>query len=278
LRVNIHQHQQGQHRLRNALFIAAGSVVVIATYLYLIVAEPADVGTSMGSGSLIAMAGYVIGAVLISIGTLQQLPTNTIVMIPVAIALNIVVGQITKLLSLPVYLDSIGTILVAVLAGAAAGAATGAITNVIWGLTFNPLALPFAIAAIVIGALAGLAARLGVFRTYWAPPLAGVVVGTVSAFVSAPIAAFVFGGATGGGPAAIVGALQAMGNSLLASATVQSLLSDPLDKAITFTVVMLILAALPSRVTQRFPFVRNNRVLPRRKSAAPSTLVPTAGA
>jgi len=39
--------------------------------------------------------------------------TQTWVLIPIAIAINIAIGQVVVLLKLPVYLDSIGTVLVA---------------------------------------------------------------------------------------------------------------------------------------------------------------------
>jgi energy-coupling factor transport system substrate-specific component len=55
--------------------------------------------------------------------------TMTWVLIPVAIAINVVIGQIVVLLKLPVYLDSIGTVLVGVLAGPWAGALTGTLSN-----------------------------------------------------------------------------------------------------------------------------------------------------
>jgi energy-coupling factor transport system substrate-specific component len=259
------------HRTRNNIFIIAGTVVVVATYLYLIIAQPAVVDENFalnGTGAVIPLIGYVLGALLIAVGAINRLPTTTVVHVPVAILINIVVGQITSALGLPLYLDSIGTILVAVVAGPAAGAVTGGLSNVIWGLTLSPLALPFAIVAIVIGAVAGWAARIGVFRTYWAPPIAGIVTGIVAALASSPISAFIFGGATGGGTGAIVQAFQAFGNSLLASTTLQGLLSDPLDKLITFTVVMFILLALPTRFKQRFPFVRQYNVLPGMKKKA----------
>jgi energy-coupling factor transport system substrate-specific component len=253
------------NRTRNNIFIIAGTVVVVATYLYLILVQPAAVGDGVASGgtpALITLGGYVLGALLIAIGAINRLPTTTVVLVPVAIAINIVVGQLTSLLGLPIYLDSIGTILVAVVAGPAAGAVTGGLSNVIWGLTLSPLALPFAIVAIVIGAVAGWAARIGVFRSYWAPPIAGLITGIIAALASSPISAFIFGGATGGGTGAIVQAFQAFGNTLLGATTLQGLISDPLDKLITFTVVMLILLALPTRFKQRFPFVRQYNVLP----------------
>ncbi|PZQ88086.1 MAG: histidine kinase [Leifsonia xyli] len=248
-------------RIRNIILIALGAAIIVATYLYLVIGQPTEVGeSSTSSAGLIAMGGYLIGAVLLAIGSIHRLPTATIAMIPVAIALNIVIGQIVAVIGLPVYIDSIGTVLVSAVAGPAAGVVTGILTNVIWGLTLSPIALPFAVVQVVIGVLAGYAARWGMFRRWYFAPIAGAVTGVVAAMISAPIAAFIFGGATGGGTGAIVGAFQAMGQSLLGATTLQGLLSDPLDKLITFTIVVIILAALPNRFLQRFPFVRQYRV------------------
>ena len=52
--------------------------------------------------------------------------TLTLALIPVAIAINIAIGQIIVLLKLPIYLDSIGTVLVGMLVGPIAGLLTGA--------------------------------------------------------------------------------------------------------------------------------------------------------
>ena len=65
----------------------------------------------------------------------RQFTTRVIALIPVAIAINIVIGYIAQnVLKLPIYLDSIGTILVGVLAGPLAGALTGALSNIIWAV------------------------------------------------------------------------------------------------------------------------------------------------
>lgn len=90
--------------------------------------------------------------------------TRTLVLIPVAIAINIAVGQLVTILKLPIYLDSIGTVLVGALAGPWAGALTGALANIIWGLTLTPSALPFFYVAAVIGLMAGFFGRWGAFR------------------------------------------------------------------------------------------------------------------
>ncbi|HEY8238139.1 MAG TPA: hypothetical protein VIF63_01780 [Candidatus Limnocylindrales bacterium] len=95
--------------------------------------------------------------------------TRTIVLIPIAIAINIVLGYtVQTVLKLPIYLDSIGTILVGVLAGPIPGAVTGALANLIWqyapGIGGGTIG-PFAITAAVIGLMAGIWGQLGVFRS-----------------------------------------------------------------------------------------------------------------
>ena len=101
----------------------------------------------------------------------RQFSTRVIVLIPIAIAINIVLGAtVQQALRLPIYLDSIGTIFVGVLAGPFAGIVTGALSNLIWGYLLpapigTPTIGPFAITAAVIGLLAGLWGRFGLFRS-----------------------------------------------------------------------------------------------------------------
>lgn len=267
------------HKTRNRILIALGTIIIVATYVYLVLGQPTEIAESATSpAGLITMAGFVVGAILLAAGSIHRLPTVTLTLIPVAIALNIAVGQLVAVLQLPVYLDSIGTVLVAVLAGPAAGVVTGILTNVIWGLLLNPISLPFAVVQVVIGFLAGYAAKYGMFRRFYLAPVAGLVTGIVAAVISAPIAAYIFGGATSAGTGALVGAFQAMGNSLLGATTLQGLLSDPLDKVITFTVVVLILAALPSRFRQRFPFAREHNVFGRKSAPVSATSAAPAAA
>ena len=356
----------------------------------------------------------------------RDLSTATLTLIPVAIAINLAVGSIAVALRLPIYLDSIGTILVGALAGPWAGALTGLLANLIWSFLpipggAGPVAAFFAPVAAVIGLMAGFWASKGVFRvrpddpriggflaiaagigaavlmllvisntvgytfsdedtgsqdrfvaltaiialtgvivgfvsgrtifrlegrpaaargyltiaaavtatalifavirllfgptgyfstidgadpdgdgplgplfggadltflagedplSLWVAIGAGVVIGAlvlawarrgdnarffpvwvggittalVAASIAVPIAAGAFGGVTGGGTDALVAVFRALGLDVLQAVFVQSLLSDPLDKVISFTVVFLILGALP--VTMRTMYSR----------------------
>lgn len=180
--------------------------------------------------------------------------TITLVMIPVAIAINIAVGQLIYALGIPLYLDSIGTVLVGVLAGPWAGALTGLLTNLIWGLTgLNVQYAPFAAVAAVIGLLAGLFAEANWFRSWWKVLLGGLITGVVAAALSAPISAYVWGGVTGSGTDVIVAIFRNFGFGILPSTFAQGITSDPLDKAVSFLVVWLIVRALPWRFLARFP-------------------------
>jgi hypothetical protein len=96
--------------------------------------------------------------------------TRTIVLIPIAIAINIVLGQtVSAVLKIPIYVDSIGTVLVGVLAGPIPGLVTGLLANLLWTYVLpapfhSDTAAPFAVTAAFIGFFSGLVAQLGFFR------------------------------------------------------------------------------------------------------------------
>jgi energy-coupling factor transport system substrate-specific component len=253
------------------LLIILGASLIAATYLFLVTVQPAEIAGGMGSvASLVSLFGFLGGGALLVAGILPMLSTSSLVVMPLGIALNIAIGQIAGSLGMQIYLDAIGTVLVAVLAGPAAGAATGAISNAIWGL-FNPFALPFAAGAALIGLLAGLAAKHGAFRRVYLAPVAGLVVGAIGGLVAAPVAAFMFGGAGTFGTNAIIAVFRSMGDKLLVAATKQGLLSDSVDKIVVFVIVALIVYALPQRTVRQFPFARTHRVLGARSGARSAT-------
>jgi hypothetical protein len=120
---------------------------------------------------LVYLAGLLLLGVLLFIAARRSrdFSTSTLTLMPVAIAINIAVGSIAYFLKLPLYLDSIGTVLVGALAGPWAGALTGLLANVIWSVLpvpggATPLAAFFAPVAAVIGLMAGFWGARGVFR------------------------------------------------------------------------------------------------------------------
>ena len=83
--------------------------------------------------------------------------------------------------------------------------------------------------------------------------MAGVITGIVAAFIAAPIAASLFGGVTGSGADFVIAAFRQAGADLQQAVLGQSLVSDPIDKVVTYFVVYVILGTLAGRTKARFP-------------------------
>lgn len=179
--------------------------------------------------------------------------TMAITLIPVGIVLNIVVGQITGMLTLPIFLDSIGTMLVALLAGPWVGGLTGLLSNLLWGLISSPTAAAFAPVAMVIGIVAGLLAQVGLFRQWWQAILSGAIIAIALAFVAVPIRTYLFGGVTGSGADFITGYLLAVGRSLFGAVIITVITSNLLDKIVTALLAWVIVKGLAGRFMARFP-------------------------
>lgn len=184
--------------------------------------------------------------------------TMTIALMVAALAINIVVGQIIYVTKIPfVYLDSIGTVLVGLLAGPWAGLATGVISNLLWGITGNPSYVPYAPVAGLIGLLAGVFGGLGWYKKWYMWLLGGLLTGLAAALASAPITAYVYGGVTGAGTDFLTGMFRATGASIMEAALGQSLITDLIDKTVTFGFVWLIIKGLPARLLSRFARAEN---------------------
>jgi energy-coupling factor transport system substrate-specific component len=175
-----------------------------------------------------------------------------LVLIPTTVALNLAVGLFVQELSLPVYLDTIGTVLAAALAGPLAGVATGVVSQVMAALLNNYMWLAFVPIQVAIALLAALVAWR---RGFGSAPLAlgwGAIVGLVAGAASSVISYFAFKGVTANGVTAVATLLKGIGFTLPQAVVIASLATDVLDKALVFLLVGLTLLALPNRLLGRF--------------------------
>lgn len=184
----------------------------------------------------------------------RSLSLRDLVVIRLGVAVNLVIGQIVAALLLPVFLDAVGTILVAALAGPRAAIIVGLTSQVLASVLSGNFAwLPFALVQVVIALYAWGAARLGAFRRLATALPAGLLLGALAGGTAAPIAYFVFGGATAGGVTAVTAALRVLGLPLPVAVATASISTDLLDKTIAFGLVCLILGSLPRHLAARFP-------------------------
>jgi energy-coupling factor transport system substrate-specific component len=173
-------------------------------------------------------------------------------LIPRAVAINLALGAIVAALKLPVYLDSVGTILVGALAGPVAGMVTGIVGNIVLGLLSAPFFFAFIPVAMVIGLVAGIAGRLGAYRSVGGASIAGVITGILAGSSSVPIVIALFGGATPSGTGLVTLVLRAFDVPLDQAATFASVGVDIVDKTICSILVAVILTRLPRRLDARF--------------------------
>ena len=186
--------------------------------------------------------------------------TMTWVLIPVAIAINLTIGQIVLILKLPVYLDSVGTVLVGVICGPWAGAFTGALSNIIAGIILDPGWFPWFPVAAAIGATAGVMANIGFFKNWWKVVVTGFVIAIVATVVGTPISIAIFGGISASGSSIITAFLLETGRSLVGAVLTTNFISEPLDKIATSLLAFAIIDGLSARYLSRFPRGENAAV------------------
>lgn len=179
------------------------------------------------------------------------------VLIPVAVGINVVGGTLTNVLRIPLYLDMIGTILLAVLAGPYVAIVGGVLTNVVLSFTASPTLLPFGLVQAAAALAIGYVAVRGWFRVnetrdYAKLVGAALLLTLVAVFTSAPIVVLVFGGVTGGPTSVITGFFLATGEELLTSVLATQFIVEPIDKIASVFIAYFIAKSVPERYRPSF--------------------------
>jgi len=167
-----------------------------------------------------------------------------LVFVPVGIGVNVIGGLLASSLKLPVFLDTIGTILSAAILGPWWGALTGGLTNIIMALQ-NPMDMWFAIVNIAVGLIVGFISVKFGFQKWLVVLIAGLIISVVAPIIGTTIATYVYGGLTGGGLDIFVGGLMKAGADVFTAAFIPRIGSNLVDKLLSVFVVMFVIMALP---------------------------------
>ncbi len=182
-----------------------------------------------------------------------EFSTFGIVMIPLCIGINIAAGYIGQFT--PFWLDTLGTMLAAVILGPFNALVVGLLTNIFKFLVFDPYALPYAIVNGAIGFVTGLFA----WKTDFFRPektgmqivkvlILGVILALTATFTSAPLNYYFWGGYTGKAFAdAIFVGLLASDYDPFTASLIAEFISDILDKPVCIIIVWLVLINIPER-------------------------------
>ncbi|MAB36819.1 MAG: ECF transporter S component [Candidatus Actinomarina sp.] len=182
--------------------------------------------------------------------------TYVIALVPVASVLNVIGGTVAGALKLPIFLDMIGTAVVAMTIGPWWGALVGVITNVTSGFITGPVSIPFA-ACNVVGALIwGYGTKWG-----WANDklkFFGLSVASAVgvSLMAAPIVIFVFGGATGHASDVLTAGLIAAGGDMWTSVFSSNIIVSSADKILSSFLALAIIGALPTNLQVTGPIMK----------------------
>ena len=165
--------------------------------------------------------------------------------VALAIVLNVIGGQIALMLHLPIYLDSIGTIMIAMLYGPVYGMLPPLLYGLVMGFTLDIYSLYFMPVGLMLGLVTGLVSKYFSLKKWRMIPGAMLITipGTI---VSSVITAVLFGGITSSGSTVIVQVLNKAGLGLTASVFIVQILTDYLDRLLSLFVVSYLLHVIPS--------------------------------
>lgn len=175
----------------------------------------------------------------------------TILIIPIAIAINFICGNLVLTLKLPLYLDSIGTFLVAILAGPWVGGLTGVLSIGINSIT-DPSLFPFAITAGVLGVTTGLMARKRMFISFGRFIVAAIVTSVIAVVLSVIISYAFFGGFDSSGNSIMIGAMVSAGIPFWPAQIIGNFISEVPDKFISLLVPYLVVRGMSDRYLYKF--------------------------
>lgn len=166
-------------------------------------------------------------------------------------ALNVSIGYLVSLLKLPLYLDSIGTVLISVLCGWVYGIVVGLSALIVLSLTVLPTVIAYAGTVIVIALFSAILARLGFLKSMKVTIIGGIVIGVAAAAASVPVTTLLYGGVSLAGSDLFTAFFKATGMSLWKSVLFGSLVTDILDKLFTALICLALMRSLSPRMIMK---------------------------
>lgn len=164
----------------------------------------------------------------------------------ICVAMNIVLGIVTSALGIPLYLDTLGTVLSAAIIGPVPGIIVGALSNIITGLMYSVSDIPFCLVNMAVGLIVGLVAKKFKF-TIVSAVITGLVLSFVCPAIGTPIGIYVYGGLNGSASDVLVMSLVQAGNDIFQASFLRNVASNLIDKVGTCIVGWALIKAIPMR-------------------------------
>lgn len=186
--------------------------------------------------------------------TKKKIDKMTLLLIPLAVAINVVCYNVIYPITMVVLGDSIGTILVGAICGPVPGMIVGLLSNLV-NVIKMPTIIVMAPLNMAFGIIAGLMARKGIFQKIWKTLLLTPIYGFIGGWCSGSIIFLAMGGDFWGNLASV-----AMGIPLFNAGVpkylamaVSTMVFDCIDKFVCLLIVFLVIKALPDRFLIKLP-------------------------
>ena len=179
---------------------------------------------------------------------LGKISVHKITLIALAIVINIVGSYIALVLHLPIYLDSMGTIMTAILLGPFYGLFPGVLSALITGMTSDIYALYYMPVGIVLGVVTGFVFQKNKSNKLF---VKSFCISVPASLISACITANVFGGITSSGSTMLVQLLAKTPLGLTLSCLIVQFFTDYFDRLLSLWLVFSVIKKLPASLTNK---------------------------
>lgn len=177
-----------------------------------------------------------------------KISVHKITLIALAIVINIVGSYIALVLHLPIYLDSMGTIMTAILLGPFYGLFPGVLSALVTGMTSDIYAFYYMPVGIVLGVMTGFVFQKNKSNKLF---VKSFCISVPASLISACITANVFGGITSSGSTMLVQLLAKTPLGLTLSCLIVQFFTDYFDRLLSLWLVFSVIKKLPDWLTNK---------------------------
>ncbi|NBH83657.1 hypothetical protein D7X88_12315 [bacterium C-53] len=187
----------------------------------------------------------------------KKMDNMTKLLIPLAVAINMLAYNVLYSTTMVILGDSIGTILVGAICGPVPGAVVGVLSNLV-NVIKNPVMIVMLPLNVAFGVVSGYLSKRKIFIRLWKTILCTPLYGFIGGWLSGSIIFLAMGGDFWGNMASVFVGIPLFhaGVPKYFAMAIGQLLFDCIDKAACLVLVYLIIKSLPDRFLIKLPYGR----------------------
>ena len=185
----------------------------------------------------------------------KKMDNMTKLLIPLAVAINMLAYNVLYSTTMVILGDSIGTILVGAICGPGPGAVVGILSNLV-NVVKNPVMIVMLPLNVAFGVVSGYLSKKKIFLRLWKAVLCTPIYGFIGGWLSGSIIFLAMGGDFWGNMASVFVGIPLFnaGVPKYFAMAIGQLLFDCIDKVVCLILVCLIIRSLPDRFLIKLPY------------------------